>query len=213
MKVASKNLVLIILTVICLCPRAFGATQFQQTIQTTIPGAVNISAVNPSSASGTINPSNGASSSPSVNFSLQTNGTDENYTFVVTATLSTNEGTNTNAYAQINSQPYILLGNNSPSYYPTTGAVNNVVDSNPSVIQNANVIAYPLATTISNFSSATLTTNSTYGGLCYLVTIGDSQNGALTQTLGTSPLENTYSCHDIAGIYQADVTFSAYANP
>lgn len=59
-----------------------------------------------------------------------------------------------------------------------------------------------------------MTNNSAYGGLCYSVRMGDSQNGNLVQTLGTTPLTNTYSIsNDRAGTYQAVITFTANRNP
>lgn len=192
----------------------YGAATFQQTITTTIPAAVNITAINTAAAQGTINPSTGNSSSPAASFRLQTNGADSKYTYVVQSTLLTSGGTSVNAYAQVGSQGYILLGNNSPSLYPTTAAVNNIKGGTPTAASNANVIAYPVTNTLSNLASATLTNNAAYGGLCYIVTTGTSKDGIIAQTLGAAPLSNTYSLtNDRAGIYQAVVTFTANRNP
>lgn len=206
--------ILILITCLLLPNYCYCATTFQQTITTTIPAAVNITAINTSAAQGTIDAATGISSSPAASFRLQTNGTDSNYTYVVQSTLLTSGGTSVNAYAQISSQGYILLGNNSPALYPTTTAVNNIKSGTPSAANNANVIAYPVSNTLTNLASATLTNNPTYGGLCYIVTTGTSKNGTLVQTVGSSPLANTYSLtNDRAGIYQAVVTFTANRNP
>lgn len=192
----------------------FGATTFQQTLTTTVPASVNVTAINTAAATGTINASTGNSSSPSASFRLQTNGADTNYTYVVQAKLLTSGGAQTNAYAQIGGTGYILLGNNFPGNYPTTTAISNITGGTPSAANNANVIAYPLTNTLSNLASATLTNNPTYGGLCYIVTTGSSKNGTLVQTLGAAPLSNTYStANDRAGVYQAIVTFTANRNP
>lgn len=192
----------------------FGAATFQQTLTTTIPAAVNVTAINTAAAAGTINASTGNSSSPSASFRLQTNGADTNYTYVVQAKLLTSGGNQTNAYAQIGGTGYILLGNNSSSNYPTPAAVNNITGGTPASANNANVIAYPITNTLTNLSSATLTNNTAYGGLCYIVKTGTSKDGTLTQTLGAGPLANTYSIsNDRAGVYQAIVTFSANRNP
>lgn len=190
------------------------ATTFQHTIITTCPPAVNVTAFNTSAASGTINPQTGNSSSPAASFRLQTNGIDAKYTYVVQAKLLTTGGTQTNAYAQISSQGYIMLGNNSPALYPTTAAVSNITGGSPTAASNANVIAYLVTNTLNNLQSATLTNNATYGGLCYIVKTGSNRNGTLVQTLSAAPRANTYSfANDKAGIYQATVTFTANRNP
>lgn len=189
-----------------------GATSFQQTLTTTVPASVNVTAINPAAATGTIDASTGNSSSPSASFRLQTNGADTNYTYVVQAKLLVSGGSQQNAYAQIGGQGYIMLGNNST--YPTSAAVSNITGGTPVSASNANVIAYPVTNTLSNLSSATLTNNAAYGGLCYIVKTGTSKDGTLTQTVGASSLANTYSItNDRAGVYQAVVTFSANRNP
>lgn len=192
----------------------YGATTFQQTLTTTVPASVNVTSINTGSATGTINATTGNSSSPSASFRLQTNGADTNYTYVVQAKLLVTGGTQQNAYAQIGGQAYILLGNNSPTHYPTPAAVMNIKGGTPVAANNANVIAYPVTNTLTNLSSATLTNNTAYGGLCYIVKTGTSKNGTLVQTVGTAPLANTYSfSNDRAGVYQATVTFTANRNP
>ena len=119
----------------------YAATTFQQTITTTVPAAVNVTAVNTSAAQGTINPATGVSSSPVASFRLQTNGADTNYTYVVQASLLTTGGTSVNAYAQIASNGYILLGNNSPTLYATVSAVNDIKSGTPISANNAIVKA------------------------------------------------------------------------
>lgn len=208
---------LIRLFLICslLCVNAcFGATTFQHTLKTTVPAAVNVTAINTSAAIGTIDASTGNSSSPSASFRLQTNGADTNYTYVVQAKLLVSGGAQQNAYAQVGGQGYILLGNNAPAKYPTSAAVSNITGGSPVAANNENVIAYPITNTLTNLASATLTNNPTYGGLCYIVTTGTSKDGTLKQTVGAVPLGNTYSFfNDKAGVYQAVVTFTANRNP
>lgn len=174
---------------------------------------MNVTAINTGAAIGTIDAFTGNSSSPSASFRLQTNGADTNYTYVVQAKLLTSGGQQ-NAYAQIGGQGYILLGNNTFAYYPTTSAVSNITSGAPLASSNANVIAYPVTNTLTNLLSATLTNNPTYGGLCYIVKTGTSKDGTLKQTVGAAPLTNTYSiANDKPGVYQAVVTFTANRNP
>lgn len=195
-------------------PKAFGLAEFQQTIRLNVPPAVNVLSLNPSASTGTIAPQTGNSSSPAATFSLQSNGRDANYNYVVSAKLLTTGGTFVNAYSQNNSQPYILLGNNTPANYPTTASVSNITGGSPIASQNANVIAYPITNTLNNLNSVNFVNNPAYGGLCFVATTGNSQRGNLTQTLGTTPLSGTYSINnDLAGTYQAVVTFTANRRP
>lgn len=204
----------LLINILFLGNSCYGATTFQQTLTTTVPASVNVTAINTGAATGTIDAATGNSSSPSASFRLQTNGADSNYTYIVQAKLLTSGGVQTNAYAKIGGVGYILLGNNDSTKYPTPAAVNNITGGVPTALNNANVIAYPITNTLNNLASATLTNLPVYGGLCYKVTTGSSKDGTLVQTVGAAPLSNTYSIsNDRAGVYQAIVTFTANRNP
>lgn len=83
------KIVTILLIFNCFTRQSYSATNFQQTIVTTIPAAVNISAYNQSLSKGTIAPQTGISSSPSASFNIKTNGEDCNYTYIMQAKVST----------------------------------------------------------------------------------------------------------------------------
>lgn len=195
-------------------PLSYCATNFQQTIVTDVSSAVNISAYNQSLSKGTIAPQTGISSSPSASFNIKTNGEDCNYTYIMQAKVSTSNSGDVNAYFKNSNRDYIILGNVSSSNLPNTNSINNIKSGTPTFAGNPNAIAYSITNTLTNIESATLTNNSAYGGLCYLVKMGNSQNGNLVQTLGSTPLTNTYSIsNDRAGTYQAVITFTANRNP
>lgn len=190
------------------------ATNFQQTIVTTIPGAVNISAYNQSLSRGNINPQTGNSSSPSASFNIKTNGEDCDYTYILQAKVLTSNGGNVNAYFKNSNRDYLILGNISTSNLPNTNSINNIKSGTPTLSGNSNVIAYPVTNILTNIESATMMNNSAYGGLYYSIVMGNSQNGNLVQTIGSAPLTNTYSIsNDRAGTYQAVVTLTANRNP
>lgn len=194
--------------------QSYSATNFQQTIVTTIPTAVDISAYNQSLSKGTIAPQTGISSSPSASFNIKTNGEDCNYTYIVQAKVSTSNSGDVNAYFKSSNKDYIILGNVSSSNFPSINSINNIKSGTPISSSNANAIAYPITNTLTNIESATMINNTAYGGLCYSVNMGNSQNGTLVQTLGANPLTNTYSIsNDRAGTYQAVITFTANRNP
>ena len=193
---------------------SFCATAYQQSLITTIPAAVNISAYNQSLSKGTINPQTGASSSPSASFNIKTNGEDCNYTYTMQAKVLTSGNGDTNAYFRNSNRDYIILGNVSGSYLPSLSAVNNIRSSAPAELNNANVIAYPITNALTNVQSANMTNNQLCQGLCYVIRMGNSQNGNIVQTLSAVPLKNTYSvANDRAGTYQAVITISATRNP
>lgn len=193
---------------------SYSATTFQQTIVTTVPAAVNISAYNQSLAKGSIAPQTGISTSPSASFNIKTNGEDCNYSYIVQAKVTTSNNGEVNAYFKNSNRDYIILGNISSSNIPNSNSINNIKGGTSTTSANANAIAYPVTNMLTNIESATLTNNPTCGGLCYSVKMGNSQNGNFVQTIGSTPLTNTYSItNDRAGTYQAIITFTANRNP
>lgn len=213
MKYLLKIMTILLITS-SIAQQSYSATNFQQTIVTTVPSAVNISAYNQSLSNGNIAPQTGISSSPSASFNIQTNGEDYNYIYTVQAKVSTSNSGDINAYFQNSNSDYIILGNISLSNLPNTNSINNIKSGTPTIDENPNAIAYPITNTLTNIESATMTNNLANGDLCYSVKMGNSQNGSLIQTLGSAPLPNTYSLsNDRAGTYQAVVTFTANRNP
>ncbi len=208
-----KNLkYLYIVLIILASPKAFGLADSQQTIQTVVPAAVDVSSINTSAASGTINPETGVSSAPYATFQIQTNGDDDKYDYILTAKINTSDSGNVNAYSQNGSTAYLLLGN--ITNLPTVSVINDIKTNSPTLANNKNVIAYPITNTLTNLSSATLTNNATYGGLCYVIKTGSNQKGTIKQAIGTTPMNNTYSSiTDTAGTYQAVLTLTANRKP
>ncbi|GEM_PF-1530427 len=208
-----KNLKYLCFVLIILAgPKAFGLAEFQHTIQTVVPAAVDVSSINTSAASGTINPETGISSVPYATFQIQTNGDDDKYDYILTAKVNSSDSGNLNAYSQNGSIVYLLLGN--ITNLPTSSAINDIKTNSPTPANNKNVIAYPLTNTLTNLSSATLTNNASYGGLCYVIKTGSSQKGTIKQAIGAAPMNNTYSAViDTAGTYQAVLTLSANRKP
>lgn len=194
--------------------QSLAATNFQQTIVTNVPSAIDISAYNQSLSKGNISPQTGISSSPSASFSIKTNGEDNNYTYSVQAHVSTSNNADVGAYFKNADRDYIILGNISSSNLPDVSSINNIKSATPTASDNPNAIAYPVENILTNIESATMDNSPINGDLRYLVIMGNSQNGNFVQTLGSTPLSNTYSLsNDRAGTYQAVVTFTANRNP
>lgn len=213
MKYLLKLMVIIILLNICTV-KTYSATTFQQTIVTTVPAAVNISAYNQSLSKGTISAQTGVSSSPSASFNIKTNGDDCNYLYTLQAKLLTSNAGEVNAYFKNANKDYIILGNVTSSNLPSTNSINNIKSISPQTLENPNAIAYPINNVLTNIESATMINNPSDGGLAYSIKMGNSQNGNIVQTIGSNPLPNTYSIsNDRAGTYQAIITFTANRNP
>ena len=212
-KYLSKIIVVFYILSICTL-ESYSATNCQQTILTTVPSAINISAYNQSLSKGSIAPQTGNSTSPSASFNIKTNGEDCNYTYIVQAKVNTSDNGEVNAYFKNSNRDCIILGNVSSQNLPKNTSISNIKNGASNVSGNPNAIAYPLTNTLSNIESATMTNNTSYGGLCYVVKMGNSQNGNFVQTIGAAPISNTYSIsNDRAGTYQAVITFTANRNP
>lgn len=194
--------------------QAYSATNFQQTIVTNVPSAVNISAINQSLSKGSIAPQTGNSTSPSATFNIKTNGEDCNYTYTMQAKVYSSDNGEVNAYFKNSNREYIILGNISSSNTPNINSINNIKSGTPNSSENPNAIAYPITNMLTNIESASMVNCSTTNGLCYSIKMGNSQNGNIRQTIGASPLSNTYSIsNDRAGTYQAVITLTANRNP
>ena len=213
MKYLCKGMILILIINTCVL-KTFGDTTFQQTILTTVPGAVNISAINQSLSKGSIAPQTGISTAPSASFNIKTNGEDCNYNYILQAKTQNSNGGDVNAYFKNSNKEYIILGNISGTNLPNTNSINNIKSGAQNISGNPNAIAYPINNTLINIQSSTMNNNSNYGGLYYSIEMGNSQNGNFIQTLDTTPLTNTYSTsNDRAGTYQAIITLTASRNP
>lgn len=181
--------------------QAYGYADVEQSVSTDVQPAVAISKIS-SNESGTINPVNGVSTGLSASFKLETNGTDEDYDFVVTSTLPTTDG-EVSAYGQ---NGCLLFGN--VTSLPTAAAV---ADAKVGGNNNRNVIAYPITMGITEPMSVDFA-NSTQYGDCWVVKVNTGNEGTLTQTVGQTPVVNTYSIgQDESGTYKATVTFTAFS--
>ena len=194
-----KSLILIT-TVLIGTVQAYGYAEVEQSVTTDVQPSVAISKIT-SRETGSINPATGVNTGLSASFNLQTNGSDEDYDFIVTSSILSMDGGEVSAYGQ---NGCLLFGNTTS--LPTVTAIENArIGGN----ENRNVIAYPLTMGITNPMSVGFT-NSTQYGDCWAVKVNNGTEGTLTQTVGQTPVVNTYSVgQDEAGAYRATVTFTA----
>ena len=179
--------------------KAFGYAEVEQAVALSVQPSVAIQKT-VSVEAGTIDPANGSHSGLSASFSIQTNGTDDNYDFIVGSKINTYDG-EVSAYGQ---NGCLLFGNTTS--LPTATAIANAKAGN---IDNANVIAYPVSMEITNPMTVEFGTNATYGE-CYIVKVNTGTEGTLTQVIGQTPVANTYSLgQDQSGTYKSTVFFTA----
>jgi len=196
-------------------PQSRGATEYNQNIKRMVEPVVEITAL-PSQNGGLIDSRSGSITPTSVKFSLMTNSDDNDYDFVLQASVKTLEDKNANAYFERNSSGYIVLANTIAK--PSFESVENVKNLPSRASDNPNAIAYLLSTTGSAYSvsggGVSLKSSGNYGGYYYEINKGDSQLFTVSQSASGAPLSNTYSFeNDRAGVYEATITFSAYKRP
>ena len=178
--------------------KAFGDASVEQMLNTSVPPAVAIEKT-ASLENGSINPETGTHTGLSASFKIQTNGTDEDYDFIVGAKINTMDG-EVSGYTENGA----LLFTNT-TVLPTSSAVNNAKVGGK---DNRNVIAYPITMNITDPMSVTYDSSRTTdeGKGCYVIKINSANEGTLTQSVGGTPVANTYSIgQDEAGTYKATV--------
>lgn len=192
-------------------PHSWGATECHQSLKRIVEPVVEISVL-PSQNGGAINSQNGLLAPTNVKFSLLTNSDENDYDFVLQASVKTSDNRNINAYFKKNSSGYIVLAN--AAHKPSSKSVENIKSIPSRTSDNPNAIAYLLNTTSSAHGGVSLKSSGNYGGDYYEVNKGGNQLFMVSQTASGLPMSNTYSFEsDRAGLYEAVITFSAYKRP
>lgn len=180
----------------------YGDTEVESTpVLLEVQPAVVISKQVSSVETGTINPATGESSGLVTLFDVQTNGTDENYDFIIKSSILTENG-NISAYGSDGS---LLFGHT--LVVPTESAIK---DAKLGGNNNINVIAYPVSAIATDPMTIDFRTDyGTYGD-CYVLKVNNGTEGTVTHSVGQSPISGTYNIgQDQSGTYQSVVTFSA----
>ena len=203
MKNKTLKLLFLIMAVSFGTVKSYGYAEAEQSVQTTVQPSVAISKQSSSIDLGSINPTTGVSTGLNTVFSIQTNGSDDDYDFVIQATIPVEEGL-VSAYGN---DGCLLFANTASS--PTAEAIENAKTGGSN---NKNVIAYPVTVTTSEPMTSEFQKNYGLYGDCYVIKINSSSNGTVTHIVGHTPVQGTYSVgQDQAGTYQATVTFTAYS--
>ena len=179
----------------------YSATQVEQRVLSSVQPAVSIEKSATSVESGNVNPQTGVIDKVlSSVFTLQTNGTDSDYDFIITSSIAA-EGGSVSAYAENGA---LLFGN--ISQYPTAAAI---TDAKSGGSNNKNVIAYQVTANVT--TPMTIEYKNGYGkyGDCYVIKVNESNGGSITHILNQNPMPGSYSIQDQSGTYKSTVTFTA----
>lgn len=197
------------MTVLFGTAQAFASTSVVQTLNVSAQPTVAISKTSNTVETGDINPETGSHLGLNASFNLQTNGTDENYIFIVGSKITAYGGQEVSAYTSDGKG--LLFGRiGDEEHLPSTTAIENARSGGSN---NPNVIVYPI-------SSMTITapmavqydgTQATDEGTgCYVVKVNGGTEGTLRQEIGGSAIPGSYSvAQDMAGQYKAVVYFTA----
>lgn len=181
--------------------KAYGYAEAEQPISTAVQPSVSIEKQSTSIEAATADAQTGTHTGLQSVFSIQTNGDDEDYDFIVTSKILT-EGGEVSAYGN---NGCILFGNTFTT--PTAEAIENAKNGGN---MNKNVIAYPVTTAITEPMTVDFEQNYGLYGDCYVVKVNGGSEGTLTHTVGQTPVSGTYNIgQDPAGTYQTVVTFTA----
>lgn len=180
---------------------SYGYSEAEQSIQTTVQPAVAIEKLSSSIESGSVNPQTGIHTGLKSVFSLKTNGDDGDYDFVITSSITTDNG-ETSAYGQ---NGCILFGHTLA--LPTQSAIE---DAKIGGNNNRNVIAYPVSAVITNPMEVNYQSSFGNYGDCYVVKVNSETDGTVTHTVNPNPVSGTYNVtQDQAGTYKSIVYFTA----
>ena len=196
MKKQSLLIVLIIVTsVLSSTAKAFAYTEVGQTILLSAQPAVSVKKVS-AKESCTIKAQDGTHEGLNASFLLQTNGTDEDYDFIVGSNLAVGES----LYSGFTKNGNLIFVNMNTT--PTSDAIYDAIQEGN---QNPNVIVYPFSVSATAPMTTSWGTHSTHGD-CYLIKVNEQSEGTITKSVGGTPIPGTYRLgNDLAGPYQAIV--------
>ena len=173
-----------------------------QTLQATLGTYLDIQALSSGAVTTTtIAPDTGALATALISkFQIQANANAPSLYLKATTASTTNPSEV--AFFQQSGTTYVILSNT--TNMPLTSAIADCKLATPTLANNANAIAYPIASSTAT-NSGTVTFDGTKNQ--YNVSANAGQT-VVTTTTGTTPLANTYSYLDTAGTYQAILTLS-----
>ena len=196
-----KILIKTLIPIICL---AFGNCVFAEVeeevvVVTNVPYTASVTKKS-SVDSVTMDAVTGVQSGLSTVFTLQTNGGDEHFDYIITSHIDI-EGDTVPAYG--NDGRLLFAHTTIP---PTSAAVNNAKNG---TLPSKNVFAYPTRTDCTGGIHSSFQPNYKTYGNCHVITMGQAVSTDVTHTVQSNPSANTYEPgNDEAGSYRATIVFT-----
>ncbi len=153
-----------------------------------------------STESGTMDPVNGTHSGLSSVFTLDTNGGDDNFEYIINAYITTNEG---NVSALGNDRRLLF------AHTTTLPDLTALANAKSGSGQSKNIVAYPSNVVASGGRSSIFRQNYKEYGNCYQIYASTVENGDITFNVSGTPAGTTYEAGlDEAGTYKSTIVFT-----
>lgn len=200
-----------IISVLLGTAEAFATATAVQTLSVSAPATVAVERKTLSMPS-SIDPETGKHAGLSASFSIETTGTDEDFTFIVGSKILTTGNTEVSAFTQDGNG--ILFGRvGEEEFLPTESAIENARNGSGNT---ANIVVYPITMNIDSpmtieYNESLTVGDDTLG--CYQIKLNGATSGTLNQTIGGTPINNSYlPGPDMSGTYRAVVYITAIGN-
>ena len=196
-----KNLFKILTPIICLtlCGNVYAEIEEEVIVVTNVPYTATLTK-RPSTESATLNPANGTHTGLSSVFTLQTNGGDDYFEYIISSYINTDSG-RVSAYGN---DGRLLFAHTTT--LPTLTAFTNAKSGTG---ESKNIFAYPTALTLTGGRTYSFLQNYQDYGNCYAIHAGAVETGNVTHTVSGSPVGTTYEAGlDEAGTYKSTIVFT-----
>ena len=194
----------ILIPIICLmfCQTVFAEAEQEVIVVTNVPYTASVTK-KPSVETATLNPANGTHTGLSSVFTLQTNGGDEHFDYVITSYVDTDSG-RASAYGP---DGRILFAQTT-----TLPDLTALANAKSGVGQSKNIFAYPTNILATNGRTSAFNTNYKDYGPCYVISVNGNETGDITFNVSGTPCSNTYEAGlDESGDYKAVLVFTVTA--
>ncbi len=197
----NKILVKTLILLICLMfgNLVFAEVEEEVVVVTNVPYSASVTK-KASTESVTMNAVNGTHTGLSTVFTLQTNGGDDHFDYIITSSIITEEG-QVSAYG--NDGRLLFAHMTVP---PTASAVSNAKSGSG---MSKNVFAYPTIASATGGIQTEFKTNYKDYGNCYAIFVQKAKAADITHTVQGTPSANTYEVGiDEAGNYKSTIMFT-----
>ena len=197
----NKKFIKTLISLICLmfAQNVYAEVEESVIVVTNVPYEASLTKKS-STNSATVDPATGVHSGLSTVFTLQTNGGDDHFDYIIKSYIDI-DGDRVSAYGD---DGRLLFAHETVP--PTLAAVNNAKSG---ISPSKNVFAYPTQVNTTGGIRSEFKTNYKEYGNCYAIFIGKARSTDVTHTVQGTPKANTYqSGLDQSGTYKSTIEFT-----